>query len=203
MSLNVHNAFRYVLADQASVHKHLMSRCVELTKSRVDSYADTLDRKLTTVDSSRWFEILTGTMHPSMPSTSRVEKAVSWAVRQNDSNRFSREYLHEYHRFVRANLVPNPIFDTVLTWTYMWDFDCGYLTLFLPLGVDSDTFVEGISALEPFSYFGGTCETDSISTSADDVEDTWERILGNSSPSFHGATAALEGFELYQAFGLI
>lgn len=202
MSLNVHNAYRFSLARQSEVHATLMSNCEKLTTSLAKEMIRSLTAHLDGLPREEWTGELLSRMSPSIPKE-LVERRAQYAVMEGNKDELVRGFLHDYHKYVNSYPSTWPYYDTVTTWTYVWDRNYGYVVLFLPVGVEPDAMVDGISELEPYSYFGGTGETNSTKDSADTVRSVWESIIGNDSVGHAGATASLSGFELQRAFGMV
>lgn len=202
MSLVVKNAYRYPLWAQRTVHEVLRSNAEVATRELVDAAVKELRDDISTQRDKR-VKSLSKLMFPSMPK-SRVS---AWTCRRaevdDDTERFTRFYLLDYHKFVEAEVKTWPLIDTVLSWTYTWDTEHGYVVLHLPLAVSPERMTAGLGELaEPFSYDGRCGETDSETVDADTVASTWDRVVGTSSMGYAGATARLAGYELHQAFGL-
>lgn len=203
MSLIVHNAYRYPLDRQNEVHRAVMANCETVTTRLVDDAVRATLPRLEGHGLDTWFGVLSELMHPEMPR----DLALRGVAHYRDADKpeqFVRAFLHQYHRYTAAYPSTNPVFDTVITWTYVWDDKHGYLCLFLPLGVRDDELVSGIgSFIEPYGYDGRTGETWHPSESPETVASAWERLVGMGSVGHAGATASLCGYELSKVFGLV
>lgn len=202
MSLVVKNAYRYPLWAQRTVHEVLRSNAETVTRELVDAAVEELRGDISSRRDKR-VKSLSELMYPHMPK----DRVSAWTRRRaevdDDTDRFTRFYLMDYHKFVDAEVKTWPLIDTVLSWTYTWDTEHGYVVLHLPLKVSPERMTAGLGGLaEPFSYDGLFGETDSDTVDANAVKDAWDRVVGTSSMGYAGATARLAGYELHQAFGL-
>lgn len=203
MSLIVKNAYRYTLVDQRAVHDVLMRNAASKTSELVSAAVASLDAQVGNLR-DEWVAQLTEHMMPSMPKK-RVSRTTERLLESGATRgRFLRAYLLDYHRFVEADVTTWTLIDTVMSWTYTWDEEFGYVVLYLPLEVSKKDIVKGAKKLmEPFDYDGRTGMTNNRNMSAEEVSQAWDRVVGNSSPGFVGATARLGGYELAKAFGTV
>lgn len=202
MSLVVKNAYRYPLHAQRTVHEVLRSNAEAITRELVDAAVAELSANISARRSER-VKSLSALMMPEMPKN----RVSAWTKRRaetdDDTDHFLRSYLLDYHKFVKSDVTTWPMIDTVLSWSYTWDTEYGYVVLHLPLTVTSERMYAGLGGLaEPFSYDGRSGETDSETVGANKVKDTWDRLVGMSSMGYAGATAELSGYELREVFGL-
>jgi len=201
MSLVVKNAYRYPLASQRAVHEALRTNAEEITRDLVNEAVGEL---IDSIDARRENRIdsLAELMTPTMPKN----RVSAWTTRRAEVDdtveQFLRYYLLDYHHYVQSSVKTWPLIDTVLSWTYTWDTEYGCVVLHLPLTGDPAQMINKVPDLEPFSYDGRSGETDSATMSADDVADTWDRLVGRHSIGYAGATARLEGYELRAVFGV-
>ncbi|TXH11033.1 MAG: hypothetical protein E6R04_03575 [Spirochaetes bacterium] len=200
MSLVVHNAYRFPVSKQRDVHRQIMLNVEALIKRLVDDKVEMLVPRLRGQSTSTWFDLLNQRMWVKLPpELSRRIRVVS-----NREEDFIRAFLREYTRY----LVGNPSQDAFVidvSWTYMFSDDgFTYMMIFPPSGRYLPEIVLGLDdVLEPYSYDGRVDETDHPTEDEDTVKATWERVIGDTSPSYVGATARLEGYELARAFRLV
>lgn len=211
MSLVIHNAYRFPIAEQRAVHDALMSRCVEKTTETVNLFTERLTHHIFQLQPHEWKAELDARMVPEMDTTRRVQRDLDGILRRanksDDVNTYRdmyvRTYLLHYTRQIMANPSTWPMYDIGISWSYTWDRDYGYVSLYLPAEIKPEQMVEGIDVLEPFSYDGRVGETDHPTDPADEVAATWDRLAGRAAMSFVGASANLSGFEQMKAFGLV
>lgn len=200
MSLVVKNAYRYPLWAQRTVHEVLRSNAEAVTRELVNAAVKELRDGISAQRDKR-IKSLSKLMFPVMPK----DRVSAWTRRRaevdDDVDQFLRSYLLDYHKFVQSEVKTWPLIDTVLSWTYTWDTEYGYVVMHLPVAVTAERMASGLGNLaEPFSYDGRSGETNSETVDADTVAGTWDRLVGMSSMGYAGATARLEGYELSQAF---
>lgn len=205
MSLTVTNAYRYRVDKQRLVHRSVMSNCEKVTRRLVDDAVAALSPRLDPSSPETWIATLSDLMTPAMPDefrTSRCEMYLRHSAANPDL--IIRAYLYDYRAWTSVRPGAWPFYDTLNTWSYAWDDQgYGYLMLFLASGVQPSELTEGLHwVLDPFNCYGVTGETDNPTLTYEEVHRTWETVLDGSAPSYAGATASLEGFELYRAFGL-
>lgn len=202
MSLVVKNAYRYPLHAQRVVHEALRTNAEAVTRELVDAAVASMSKEMPARRADR-LSYAKGYMVPTMPKSRVSDWTTRVAESDDDGEHFLRAYLLDYHRFVQSDVKTWPFIDTVMSWTYTWDTEHGYVVLHLPLGVSSEQMTSGLDAhVEPFSYDGRTGETNSATVGAADVAAAWDRLVGMNSIGYVGATARLEGYELRQTFGL-
>ena len=205
MSMTVVNAYRYPIEKQQFVHRTLMSNCEKVTRRLVDDAVHTIVPKLDADAPDTWIDKLTDLMSPSMPKeflSRRCELYIKHST--PDPEMVTRAFLYDYRAWTTVRHGEWPLFDTLNTWSYLWDENGhGYLVLFLALGVEASEMTEGLHwVLDPFNCYGSTGETNNSTLSYDEVKAVWDSVLNGSAPSYAGASAGLEGFELSEAFGL-
>lgn len=199
MSLVVKNAFRYPLSMQRTVHDVIRSNAEAVTRELVDAAVASLSPGISPRRSER-LKSVRKLMVPRMPEE-RVSRWTERLAEHGDDEQFLRSYLLDYHKFVESSVSTWPFIDTVMSWSYTWDIEHGYVVFHIPVAVDVASLVQGLGGLaEPFSYDGRSGETDSETMSATKVARIWERVVGVHSMGYVGATAKLSGYELKEAF---
>lgn len=202
MSLVVKNAYRYPLALQRTVHEVMHTNALTVTREQVDAGVESMVESVGVRRGER-LSAAKEYMVPSMPGKRVSRRTQRMAESEDDVRRFLRSYLLDYHLFVRSDVKTWPLIDTVLSWSYTWDTEYGYLVLHLPIGVSPSHMVSGTGGLlEPFSYDGRCGETDSATVDAEEVRAVWDRVVGMNAMCDVGATAQLSGYMLNKAFGL-
>lgn len=206
MSLKVHNAYRYPIGKQQFVHRTLMSNCEKVTERLVNEAVKTLAPKLEPKKPDEWIGILLDLMVPSMPKKFLTRRCDLYLRHSNpDPDMVTRAFLYDYRAWTSVRRGEWPFIDTLNTWAYLWDDNGhGYVILFLALGVEPSELTKDLHwVLDPFDCHSGVGETNNTTLSYDEVKTVWESVIGDSAPSYAGATASLEGYELQRAFGLV
>jgi len=200
VSLVVKNAFRYPLGAQRTVHDVIRSNAETVTRELVDAAVASLSPDISPRRAER-LKSVRNLMEPRMPKN-RVCHWTERMAEHGDDEQFLRSYLLDYHKFVESSVSTWPLIDTVMSWSYTWDTQYGYVVFHLPLSVDTDRLIQGLGGVtEPFSYDGRSGETDSETLKASTVARAWERLVGMHSMGYVGATAKLSGYELKESFG--
>lgn len=201
MSLVIHNAYRFHLADTRRVNDAIQENVKVLTAQIVNDIAPALVNHIENRDELLWLSLCRKWTYPSMPKKMPMRRL---RLRKGDADYFARAYLYEYDKWSSVYVHTHRLFDTDFNWSFTWDTTHTYLVLYAP----GNSYVEGMiigldDVLEPFSYDGRVMETDHPTLDAEIVKATWERVIGNSSMSNVGANARLSGFEKEKAYGLI
>lgn len=201
MSLVVHNAYRFHLADTRRVNDAIQENVKVLTAQIVNDIAPALVRHIQDRDALLWLSLCRKWTYPSMPKKMPMRRL---RLRKGDADYFARAYLYEYDKWASTYVHEHRLFDTDFNWSFTWDTEHTYLVLYAP----GNSLVEGMitgldDVLEPFSYDGRVMETDHPTLDADIVKSTWERVIGYGSMSDVGANARLSDFEKQKAYGII
>ena len=126
MSLVVHNAYRFPIAEQRAVHDALMSRCVEKTAETVNLFTERLTHHIFNLPPSEWKAELDDHMDPKMDTTKRVQRDLDSILRRANKNDdvnvyrdlYVRTYLMHYTRQIMANPSTWPMYDIGISWAY-------------------------------------------------------------------------------------
>lgn len=205
MSLVVAHAHRFPLSAQQQVHDRVYANVAKITAALVEGYVSELCAKIGNATPDLWYGVLSRELYPHKPDDLGSRRIDMYRGRDTPEL-FTRAYLYEWNRWADVYVSEWRMFDTALSWSYIWDSTHGYLTLYSVLGVDPADMTAGLDGvIEPFSYDGRVMETDSVTVPADEVKRTWDRLLDDprgGSMAAAGAAASLSQFDLLKAYRL-